>query len=653
MISTSSAFSTANAKLQKQPTYILEIEGYVRAFTNRTGLGSFAGLPSNPVIQFADRITDFGGFTPFPGDVTLPNATPAGNILFAFLYHGDGGTSVSISDAAANTWTLLFSTSSVSIWWATAVSAAAGNVITFVTGATRGNSEFYVCEVSSSYSGFSFGHASGSPGGTVATVTVGPNTFSVPGIDPLSSWQLYGVALAPAVSPSMGINLGFLVASYSIPSGQFIAGGAAAELVIGGRTTAYDWLVSIDDLKQTISDLDGSSNLADLVFNVQDFAQQITADMASFVFEGKKCRLLSGFVGMTVDQFVTLFSGVVDKVESDNLNLEYKFTVPSLNSKKLSQTIYTTGDDGFPTDSKHPKTLNGHPLDMFVSALQQCGVAISDIDTAKIFYYRDGIFNGLSYEFSLTSAPTAKEFIENELMKPLGMYWREDNLAAITVSAFYPALFATGSYTPPTYPQATLDTSVIADVPVEQQADLVDQVTFRFDENGSSLDAEIVQTWAAAVTKYGLYGGQIIESKGMRSAFQGYFMAAFIARLIFLRYGNKPIVLDPVPLLWSECILEPGDIIAVTLPYIPDRHAGVLGVTVKAFEVLDRNWRLMDGICEPKLLEIDLSKFKDYLITPNAQPDFAADTALNQAKYMYQCDAAGKYSTGAPGNTLG
>jgi hypothetical protein len=290
---------------------------------------------------------------------------------------------------------------------------------------------------------------------------------------------------------------------------------------------------------------------------------------------------------------------------------------------------------------------------VLVSALQQCGVATSDIDTAKIYYYRDTVFNGLQFTFSLDSAPTAKDFIENELMKPLGMYWRENNIGQITVSSFYPALSGNGSYTPPSYPQITETVNQITDAPVEQIADLVDQVTFRFDQNGNGFDAETVQTWNSAVAKYGLYGPHIVESKGLRSSFQGYLIAAIVARLIFLRYGNKQIVLDPLPLLWSECVLEPGDIIAVTLPFLPDRQAGVLGITTKTFEVMDRNWKFMSGICEVKLLELNLAPFKQFLITPNAEPSYAADTAPNQAKYMYLCDATGKYSTGAAGNTLG
>jgi hypothetical protein len=60
----------------------------------------------------------------------------------------------------------------------------------------------------------------------------------------------------------------------------------------------------------------------------------------------------------------------------------------------------------------------------------------------------------------------------------------------------------------------------------------------------------------------------------------------------------------------------------------------------------------MPQIASVKLLEADLSKFKQYLITPNAEADFAADTSLNKAKYLYLADATGKYSTGVTANTV-
>jgi hypothetical protein len=99
-------------------------------------------------------------------------------------------------------------------------------------------------------------------------------------------------------------------------------------------------------------------------------------------------------------------------------------------------------------------------------------------------------------------------------------------------------------------------------------------------------------------------------------------------------------------------LTEEGDINALTMANVPNRAGGTMGITGMTFEVLDRNLRLMDGIIELKLLAIDLTKFKQFLITPNAEADFAADTAPNQAKYLYLSDAAGKYSTGVHANTL-
>ena len=665
MISVSSAFAAANAQLEKQPVYLLEIQGYDRAFTDfGVGLGTFASLPANPVLQHAE-LSNGGSFTPWPGSVTLPNATPAGNVLFAFLSYGDIVLAgLNISDTAGNTWTQLhlgtgITGAGMGVWYCIANGSSAGNVVTFNSpgGGTRGSCSFFVAEVSASYSGFSSVYAEGL--GPTATASVGGNTLTLLNVvNVSSSWELYMVALAAASGAHAEINLGFLVAtSPHIDSSQFVAGYLSqADLVIGGSATAYDWLVSIDDLKLTISDTDGSSDMADLVFNVQDVQQQLTADLASFVFEGKECRLLHGFVGMALVDYAPMFRGVINTVDSDNDNLEYKFTVSSFNLKKLTAKIFILGDDGFTTADKHPHTINAHPLDVLVTALQQAGVAAADIDTTKIYFYRDNAFNGSLFQFTLTSAPTAKDFIENELMKPLGMYVWENNLGLVSVNSFYPAMSGSGGYTPPTPPVDTLDVDATTLIPLAQQAPMINQIATKFDDDGtgsSKFQSENIETYSASVQKYGMTDAHTIESQGLRSSFQGYLISTFVSFLIFLRYGLKNLFFDPVPCLWSHCVLEPGDLIALTEPYVPDRVAGVLGITLQTFEVMDRTWKFMDGIVEVKLLAIDLSKFKQFLITPNGEANYAADSPTNQAKYMYLSDAAGKYSTGAAGNTVG
>jgi hypothetical protein len=78
--------------------------------------------------------------------------------------------------------------------------------------------------------------------------------------------------------------------------------------VVGGSTaTSYDWLTDIGDLSLSVSDLDGGANLSNLTFGVQDNSHSLTADLASFVLEGKKVQLLEGFVGLALRLFGSIY----------------------------------------------------------------------------------------------------------------------------------------------------------------------------------------------------------------------------------------------------------------------------------------------------------------------------------------------------------
>jgi hypothetical protein len=668
MIATSSAFRAANAALAKVPIYIVQIEGYSRAFSSASGLGTVNGGITNLAIQ----LEHFGklGFPAAFGVITVPNATPAGNILLVFASSGSTTSgSHSISDTAGNTWVPIFSTATalsgdrVSIWQAVAVASPAGNQITVLAPGSI-NSSYIMLELPAEYSGILSAHtsfAAFTSGASDPTATTSDgNVLSVPRTVNSTDVDLFMLSLIAPAAPNSGVAIGYMIAvsggTTPSDSSQLIAqeGGA---IVSGTQSTSADWLVSIEDLKITVSDLDGGADLADLSFTVQDRGQQITADLASFTFEGRQGRLLAGFAGMSVADYATLFTGQIDTVESANANTEYVFTASNINLKKLTQKIYTTGDDGFGIDSSHPHTIVGeHPLDILADALAQVGIPSTQIDIAKIQFYRDTIFNNYKFTFTLTSAPTAKDFIENELMKPLGMYLWVNNLGVISINSFYPAVSGNGTYTPPPPPVMTITTDQIMGMVVETEADLINQVIFDFDDDGSGGSkflAEEIVDYDVSIEKYGLVGGHTIQSQGMRSASQGYFMSALIGRLICLRYGLKTMVLDPLTLFWSACTLEPGDIIAVTHPFLPDRVTGTVGITTKFFEVLDRNWKFISGQVELKLLAIDLSKFKQYQITPNAEASYAAASSADKARYMFQCGADGKYSTGATANTVG
>jgi hypothetical protein len=408
----------------------------------------------------------------------------------------------------------------------------------------------------------------------------------------------------------------------------------------------YDWITGIEDLAVTVSDLDGAADLGQFTFTVQDRGRAITASFPSFVFEGKKITLKTGFPGMLQSDFALLFTGIIDSVETINEGGEYQF-VCSDRSSLLTKVIYATGDDGQPTDSDHPHTINAHPLDILLDILRnQIGIADPDIDVAGITDYRDNVYAGLQFAFSITTAPDAATFIKDELMKLLGGYLRINAAGQFAVTFFY---------NPGAASVMSLGVDECTEVPDAIQADLINVVHLRFDDDGSQKYlAESIQTNADSVALYGQYGQTIIQSAGLKSSLQGFSQAAFLARMIFLRYGFKNLKIDSLPVFWKACLIEPGDVITFTNPYIPDRKLGVVGITNQRLEVLDRTWKFSSGIVELTLLDSGLGTggATIYKYTVDGAPNYAGATVLNRSTHMYLCSDADIYSNGDPAHPM-
>lgn len=560
---------------------------------------------------------------------------------------------------------------------------------------------------------------------------------------------------------------------------------------VGGQ---YDWLEAYDDLQITISELDGGADIQNWSFTVQDVENLITADFPGFTFEGKGVTVMTGFVGMAQSDFALLFTGVIDSVASANDNLSYQFNCID-NQQTLSKVIFTVADDGFPTDSNHLRTLNGHPLDILTTTLvSEVGISPTLINMSKIDGYRDGIFAGIQFKFEIDSPPAAKDFIEAQILKPLGGYMYTNNRGQIDVNFFFkdvrPSVFSgclIGAWTdgtgqlvrapfapglditlkapvgatqlqlgvndhfwtdnegawviavngsnvtvnsnvapwtftaginsaypfldasaaapvvipvtagniyriqyisglvslhassvfrdanglePQTDPLAStepgwtavqpfsLPASVLSinednmiELPLAEQADLINTVTFRMDNTtGGSSDyaVETTNEFAPSVTLYGQYGTQIIEAAGMRSGLQGIFLAERISSMIFRRYGSKNPMFTEIDLLWSACLLEPGDIVDMTSAHVPDRIAGVMGISGKLFEVFDRTWDFNDGIVKVRLLDASyLATAGTSLIAENSVPVWTSATSDEKAEYMFLANNSDQQSDGS------
>lgn len=416
-----------------------------------------------------------------------------------------------------------------------------------------------------------------------------------------------------------------------------------------------DWLTSIDDITTNINDVDGGADQIAFGFTVQDFQQLITADFLAFVFEGKKVTIKTGFQGLAYEDFAVAFVGVIDSVASVNANNEYYFNVVDT-SDRLTQVVFQTGDDGFPTSSDHPKTVVGHPIDIFLAILGPSYLNLDPalIDSAKLEAYRDGPFAGMEFVFNITQAPAALDFIKAQLMKPMGGYTWINAAGQVTANFFYPLAGPVAAF--------EFNRDTWTSIPEAEQTDMINTVQMQFDKDDADSQAsgdyfaQQTEEYGPSIDLYGQFGEQVIQADGVRSAFQGSFLAKITSRLYFLRYGFKNLKFDQgaADSIWNTWLMESGEIIKVTHPQIPDRRTGVMGVTNKLFEILGKTIHPLTGTVTYTMIDADyLESFGFFKIAPTGHTDYASSSGADRAKYMFMTSDAGKYTNNDPGNVLG
>lgn len=426
------------------------------------------------------------------------------------------------------------------------------------------------------------------------------------------------------------------------------------DLAFTNRATGFlnhnPWIVSIDSLAATVSDLDGGSDVGSLSFTVQDRGDAITSRFPCFVLEGAVVTLSTGFPGMDPSDYATLWTGTIDTVDPvAGSPADWYFTCTD-KKQLLSKVIFAVADDGkTPTDSSHSRNFTGHPLDILIAVLEKEFSFVRNVDYNydRIVSYRDGLFSGAQFTFSITSPPSGLDFIEKEIMVPLGGYIWVNSQGVITTNFFSPAN---------TTPVVALTAANMLAVPDASTSDLVNTITFRFDDDGTGnnkfLSTAVIEN-AVSVVKYGQFGARIIEALGMRSGLQGFFLARQTANLVFSRYGNKNLRIQGLSVFWDSCVVEPGDFISVTHPLVANKATGVRGFTNRLFEVVNRTLQFSDGTVQLDL--IDATAFSGsgtVLIAPDSEADYTL-AGSDKTKYMFLSSDHAKYSNGDAANVLG
>ncbi|PYV15818.1 MAG: hypothetical protein DMG21_13805 [Acidobacteria bacterium] len=387
--------------------------------------------------------------------------------------------------------------------------------------------------------------------------------------------------------------------------------------------------------------------------------------------------------------------------------------------------------NAFPISDTNPRWLQGNPLDLLLVALQnelgvgqdlalppvlvtaaanksasQMGLGFvpnpswqvyrigddstlinpnSFLDVSSILQLRDTEFSGYWFEIKLTSPAQAKQWLEDQLLKPLGLFFvtRADgrlslkamkapavpqgvSLASYGAAPWWkPWPASNGLPIPaqlPTGVMAFNETNIMG-LPSAERLELTNAVTVRMDQADSvaQTSARAYETGVTFVNEnslqaYRIFAQHTVESYGLKSARGGILIAELLARRIFERHAFRAPVYTLKAML-ASVIVEVGDYVWLSHSKVPDLLTGGVGITSVLCEVLDRQPDYASAKMEFKLLDTrPLQIGQPYQVAPASAgvPAFGSATAAEKSQYMYIASAAsgGLNTDGTAGNAI-
>ena len=409
-----------------------------------------------------------------------------------------------------------------------------------------------------------------------------------------------------------------------------------------GLSSAATWMQVPTGVTQSIDNLNGKTTIGSLSVTMVDVGRTLLPLFASTNWYGAAAQILLGFAGLTYPtDYITMFAGIVESVVPTDDHTGWVFTVVDKN-RILKDQIYTVGDVGAnPVSSTNPRTLDGNPLALALALLEtELAIPAGDIDTAAIAALQTGRFSTTRMLFSLTKAQDAATFLEQELLRPHGLYHFVRYDGRISIGDMLappipvPIAFAFGD-------SNTLGT------PAFDQKTIYNWVEFQLDYDGSNyLDIEEF-TDAASITKYGLQQQLSITSQGMRTNLQGASRAGITARRIFQRYANGPTTMVKLtaPSL-QACIVEVGDYVTVTNRLLENMAAGTLGWTNRVCQVMNVQPAWSSGKITFSLLDVTPMLRPAFQYAPDTVPSWPTATTPQRQEYMFMANSSSEQSDG-------
>lgn len=385
------------------------------------------------------------------------------------------------------------------------------------------------------------------------------------------------------------------------------------DLVRAGITGALPefqpWLKVPRGASQTIDVVNGQSSIGELECEVVDVGGAVRRLVGTTPLEGASATLSVGYPGIAYDEFVVLHAYQIYKVTPARGYGAYLFKSRD-KQMKLKRTIRLHPENGAPLSEENPWILCGTPGEIIQAVyLFALGREEADIDRAGLAAL-DAAAEGMHiaarpYRFVITEATEAKQFLEQEIFQTAGMYPVVLHTGQISARAPRPpATGAAGAF--------TFDADNICVLPDVDRVDIVNEIIFQIDAEGSDYATQLVIVDGGSISTYGRARQLRIESKGLRTELGAWWFCQETARRIFRRFAGVSELRGGATIASVEAFLLTlpvwvGDFVFVTHPQMPDLTTGALGVVERLYEVIDRAPDYARGRMKYKLLDTGLT----------------------------------------------
>ncbi|HLI03142.1 MAG TPA: hypothetical protein VKU93_02625 [Terracidiphilus sp.] len=437
---------------------------------------------------------------------------------------------------------------------------------------------------------------------------------------------------------------------------------------------------------QTVNELDGHSSVGQIDAEAIDPTGDLRALAATPGTAGLTARVCLGFPNMNLQAFQTLHTmQLLSMDRSPEGLIRFHLADPQ---RFLMKQVWTSGgpsawqpgDDtpppptttafmfnGWPVSDKNPRYVQGNPIDILLVACQnELGLGQDPslppnlwrmyspgrdstlinpnpwLDIPGALALRDGQFSGVRFEFKITSAQDGKQWIEDQILKPLGLYWVVRANGQLSLKSMKQPVSVS--------PFALNDDNIIG-TPDTERWPIVNvlRVTPGTDDS-RPIPIELVDAASNAV--FNQQYEQDVQADGLRYGWGAFLIAGLLADKVFRRHASNTPVYS-IQAFLAAVKVEVGDFVTLTHRLMLDLETGAIGVSNVLCEVIDRNPDYSQGRVVLKVADTRFMKFNTPAqIAPSGTPAWGSATAAQRAQYMFIASSSGLNPDGSAANVI-